>query len=136
MESSQVILIIAAPGNLQAGLQVLLGQLAGVEILVVADGKSALGAVKRHSPSLVILDSDIDDHMRQMVFGQIKSQHPGICCLSLVNHVDERDEVLISGADAAIVKGYPAARLLNVIKGLLADGDMTDTKPSVGRSRV
>ena len=122
MKTVQVILIIAAPGDLQAGLQLLLTRLRDVEILAVADEKSALGTAERHSPSLVILDSDISGEQSPLLVRQIKNYQPDIRCLVLLNDAEERQEALSGGADAVIIKGYPAARLAAVVEELLATG--------------
>ena len=131
-ERPQSILIVAPPGDLQAGLQVLLAQApaartpaAGTpasEVLAVASAHAALAAVARHRPSLVILDGDIPHRASPTLLQQIKERWPALLCLVLSNCPEECQAALDNGADAALVKGFPAARLMVVVKQLLATG--------------
>ena len=123
---TQVILIVATPGNLQAGLQALLTKLPDVETLVATDERSTLRAVERHNPALVILDYEVSgDDYRAMV-RQIKGQRPTIRCLVLVDQVEEREDALENGADAVLIKGYPALKLIAVVEELMAIREIKD----------
>jgi DNA-binding NarL/FixJ family response regulator len=119
MESVQVVLIVAAPGDLQAGLQVLVAKLPGVEVLAVADGRAALSVLARYRPALVIVDGDLLEVRSQTLMRQIKERWPPVRYLVLLNDPKGREEALANGADAALVKGYPAARLVTVVEQLL-----------------
>ena len=115
-----MILIIAAPGSLQEGLQLLLTKLPHVEVLVAADEMAAFGAVLRHRPSLLIVDGDdfvgeIDELIRR-----IESRRPDTRCLVLSNQFHQRKESHDSGAVMVINKGYPAPKLLALVNEQLA----------------
>ena len=117
--STPVILIVAAPGDLQAGLQVLLAKLPDVEILAASGESAALNAMVRHRPSLLILDVDVAGSQSPALLNQIKGRWPNIRCLVLLNQAGEQQAALSGGADAALIKGFPAARLVPVVEGLL-----------------
>jgi DNA-binding NarL/FixJ family response regulator len=116
------ILIVAPPGDLQAGLQILMAKLPAVETLTVADAQAALAAVARHQPTLMILDSDILCDEPLLPVRRIKEAWPSVLCLVLSSHPKERRQALINGADAALVKGFPAARLAAAVEQLLETG--------------
>ena len=120
MDEPTVILIVARPGDLQAGLQLLLANLHDVETLVAADEKSALGAVERHSPALMILDGDIPAANPTTLIRQVKTTRPATRCLVISNGCSERQLAMDSGADAAFIKGYPASEILAEAAELLA----------------
>ncbi len=63
--STPLILIVAPPGDLQIGLQALLTTHLEVDVLVTAEGSSALRIIERHNPSLVILEYDLPRTMFQ-----------------------------------------------------------------------
>lgn len=117
--STPVILIVAEPGDLQAGLQVLLAKLPDVEILAASGESAALNAMNRHRPSLLILDVDVAGSQSPALLNQIKGRWSDIRCLVLLNQVGEQQAALSGGADAALIKGFPAARLVPVVEGLL-----------------
>jgi DNA-binding NarL/FixJ family response regulator len=124
MNPSKLVLIVAAPGNLQAGLQILLAKLPEVETLVVADRRSALGTIARQKPALVIVDCDASKRHCPELLRQIRGGSPDLRCLALLNQVGELAEATEAGADVALIKGFPAKKLLATVKRLLAAGEM------------
>jgi two-component system chemotaxis response regulator CheY len=120
MAPKQMILIVAPPGNLQLGLQALLAVLHDVEVLVAAKGPLALEVIERHAPSLVILDDDLSGDAALLSANQIKARWPEIRCLVLVSDEQQRQRVGETSADLVLIKGYPAAKLIAAIEGLLS----------------
>jgi DNA-binding NarL/FixJ family response regulator len=126
-ERPRVILIVAPPGDIQAGLQLLAARVPSSEVLAVADALAALAAIARHRPSLVIVDGDILRLADPGLVPRIKARWPSILCLVLSNCPEERQAALAGGADAALVKGFPAARLVTAVNQLLATGQVEAT---------
>jgi DNA-binding response OmpR family regulator len=122
MEHPPVILVVAPPGDMQDGLQLLVAKVPSSEVLAVADAQAALAAIARHRPSLVILDGDILRGVSPGLVQRIRTSQPAIRCLILSSCLEERQAALADGADAALVKGFPAARLVLVVKQLLTTG--------------
>jgi DNA-binding NarL/FixJ family response regulator len=116
----KMILIVALPGGLQIGLQALLAVLRDVEVLVAAEGSLALEVVERHAPSLVILDDDLPGDAALLTSNQIKARWPDIRCLVLVDDEQQRQRLEESSADLVLIKGYPAAKLIAAVEGLLS----------------
>lgn len=119
MTTKQMILIVALPGDLQIGLQALLTVLHDVEVLVAAEGSLALEVIERHAPSLVILDDDLPGDAALLAANQIKARWPDIRCLVLASDEQQRQRVQETSADLVLIKGYPAAKLIGAIEGLL-----------------
>jgi two-component system chemotaxis response regulator CheY len=120
MTAKQMVLIVAPPGDLQLGLQALLAVLHDVEVLVAAEGPLALEVIERHAPWLVILDDDLPGGAALLSASRIKARWPDIRCLVLVSDEEQRQRVGETGADLALIKGYPAAKLIAAIEGLLS----------------
>ena len=120
MTTKQMVLIVAPPGDLQIGLQALLAVLHDVEVLVAAEGPLALEVIERHPPWLVILDDDLPGDAALMSANQIKARWPEIRCLVLVSDEQQRQRVGETSADLVLIKGYPPAKLIAAIQGLLS----------------
>jgi DNA-binding response OmpR family regulator len=116
----QMILIVAPPGDLQLGLQALLAVLRNVEVLVATEGPLALEVIEKHAPSLVILDDDLPGDGALLSANQIKASWPEIRCLVLVSDEERRQRVGETNADLVLIKGYPPAKLIAAIQGLLS----------------
>jgi DNA-binding NarL/FixJ family response regulator len=123
MYPSKLVLIVAAPGDLQAGLQILLAKLPQVETLVVADERSALGTVARQKPTLVIVDCDVPHRRCPELLHHLKGSSPDLRCLALFNQVDELADATGYGADLSLMKGVPAKKLLAAVESLLDTGE-------------
>jgi DNA-binding NarL/FixJ family response regulator len=120
MTTKQMILIVALPSDLQIGLQALLAVLNDVEVLVAAEGPLAQEVVEKHAPSLVILDGDLPGDSALLAANQIKARWPEVRCLVLVSDEQQRQRVGETSADLVLIKGYPPAKLITAIQGLLS----------------
>ena len=114
------ILILAMPGDLQTSLQMLLSLLSDVAVLVTAESSSALQAIERYTPVLVIMDFALPGEDLPMIVNLIKARWPTIPCLVLVDDEQQCQRTQDTGADLVLVKGYPAAKLLAAIESLLS----------------
>lgn len=123
MKMKPAVLIVATPGDLQTSLQMLLALLSEVEVLVAAEGSSALQAVEHYAPALVILDFELPGTVGPKVLIDIKSCRPATPCLALVNDEQQLQRAKDAGADRAVIKGYPPAKLLANIEDLLFHGE-------------
>ena len=119
MGTKPVILIVAPPGDLQIGRQALLTTRLEVDVLVTGEGSSALKAIERHNPALVILDHDLPRNTAPTIIQRIKSSWPDILCIVLVNDDEGRQKVLGTGADLVVIKGLPGVKLVAEIEKLL-----------------
>jgi len=115
------ILVVAPPGRLQEGLQALLATLSDTAVAVVTDAGAAALSVPLPRPQLVIVARDDAVH----TISTLVCQWPRACFLALVEHEWQEQAVEAAGADAVVVEGIPATRLLALVQDLLA-GTSTD----------
>jgi DNA-binding NarL/FixJ family response regulator len=123
MEMKPTILILAMPGDLQTSLQMLLSLLSDVAVLVTAESSTALQAIEQYAPALVIMDFALPGEDLPMIVNFIKTRRPTIPCLVLVDDEQDCQNAQCTDADLVLVKGYPAAKLLADIEGLLSQRD-------------
>jgi DNA-binding NarL/FixJ family response regulator len=114
-------LIAARPGPLQDGLQALMTAIPQIEIVARADDASAVvRLVTEYRPSLVLLDTSLVGNEAWTMLRQIKAEWPQARCTVLADNVQQQQEATAAGADAVLLKGFPAARLVATIEKLLS----------------
>jgi len=114
-------LVAIRPGSLQDSLVALVTTLHQVNtVLIAEDAASALRAIAKHRPALVLLETSIPAEDGQSALRQIKTEWPSTRCIALADDVHEQDEAEASGADVVLLKGYPAAELIAAVERLLA----------------
>jgi DNA-binding response OmpR family regulator len=107
----------------------------------VNDLPSALKMAFERCPALVILDTDLNGTDVWMAVRRIKARWPQARCILLANDAQQFQEGESAGADAVLLKGFPAARLAATIVGLLSqkggreEGDRDDAVVSVHKHR-
>jgi DNA-binding NarL/FixJ family response regulator len=114
------VLIAARPGPLRIGLQALLTMMPQIGTIEGADSPLAtLEAIKAHHPDLVLLDANLSNNGVSSVLRMVKSASTQSRHLVLANDAEQRRVAEAAGADVALVKGFPAARLFETIDALL-----------------
>lgn len=84
--------------SLQNGLQALVMSIPQVEIIdQVDDGSRALEMVREHHPDLVLLDTNLPN-----------------------DDVQQQRQAITLGADIVLLKGFPPARLVEIIEAIVA----------------
>jgi DNA-binding NarL/FixJ family response regulator len=122
-EQVTLALIVARPGPLRNSLQSLMTTMPQIEILAEATDPSALlrmGA--KIQPDIVLLDADLPEEQVRAALRQIKEEWCHTRSIVLVEDSQQQQEIEAAGADVALVKGYPAAKLIGAIEGLLLSG--------------
>jgi DNA-binding NarL/FixJ family response regulator len=115
------ILIAARPCRMRDSLRFLLKTVPGIEIVGQADDSaSALRMVTEHHPMLVLLDTNLPGEGVSTVVRQIKANGSQSRCLVLAGDAWQQREARDAGADVALLKGFPAARLVEAVGELLA----------------
>jgi DNA-binding NarL/FixJ family response regulator len=117
-------LIVARPGSLRDVLHVLIQTMPQVQTVGLAsDVPSALQAAAEQRPVLVLVDANLSDRQdaASSAVRMLKAQEPAVRCLVLADDVHQRQAIESAGADVALVKGFPAGELLEVIEGLLPE---------------
>ncbi len=113
-------LIVARPGELRDGLRALLVTTGKIgHISQSEDGPAALALIGRLCPQVAVLDWNIPDGDLPTLVTRIKAECPETKCLVLADGVEQQREADSAGADVTVLKGFPAARLVQTLASLL-----------------
>jgi DNA-binding NarL/FixJ family response regulator len=113
-------LIVAKPGPLRNSLQALMTTMSQIEILAETSDPSALLRMGAEiQPYVVLLDADLPEEQVCAALRQIKAEWSQTRSIVLVEDSQQQKTVQAAGADVALLKGYPAAKLIAAIEGLL-----------------
>lgn len=124
---NELVLIAGRPCRMRDSLHILLKTMPGIDIIGHADdGSSALRMITERQPALVLLDTNLPGEMFFTLLKRIKGNGFHSRCLVLVDDVQQRREAQAAGADAVLVKGFPAAKLFETMEKLLWDGKTGD----------
>jgi DNA-binding NarL/FixJ family response regulator len=113
-------LIVTEPGSLQNGLHALIASIPNVYIAGEASNAAmALQMVEEYRPDLVLLNADLPNEEAMTVLKRIKRKRAQIHCIALARDVWQQQQAENSGADIALLKGFPATKLAAIIESLL-----------------
>ena len=113
-------LIVTRRGSLQNGLQALVMSIPHVDIIGhVGDGPRALEMVREHHPDLMLLDTNLPNDEEWRVLEQVAALWPEIRCIVLADDVEQQQKAAALGADIVLLKGFPPAKLADIIEKLL-----------------
>jgi len=114
-------LIVARPGPLRASLQALMATMPQIEILAETSEPSTLLRMRAGiQPDIVLLDASFPEGQVLATLWQIKKEWSQTRSIVLVDDSQQQQRVQLAGADVALLKGYPAAKLIAAIEGLLS----------------
>ena len=135
-EQVTLALIVASPGPLRNSLQALMTTMPQIEILAETSDPSALlrmGAEMQ--PHVVLMDADLPEEQVCYALGQIKAEWSQTRSIVLVEDSQQQQLVQAAGADVALLKGYPAAKLIATIEELLSREEKGDAfaRPEQGQ---
>jgi DNA-binding NarL/FixJ family response regulator len=117
-------LIVAQPGPLRDSLQALLTTVPQIEIVAEAKEPSALLRLSdRIQPDIVLLDASLAESAAWAALAQIRERWPQARVIVLVESSLQQEQAEEAGADVALLKGFPAARLAVTIEELLCSRD-------------
>lgn len=113
-------LIVAKPGPLRNSLQALMTTMPQIEILAETSDPSALLRMGAEMQAdVVLLDASLPEEQLWAAVRQIKEKWTQTRSIVLVENSQQQERAQAAGADVALLKGYPAARLVAAIEGLL-----------------
>jgi DNA-binding NarL/FixJ family response regulator len=116
-----LMLVVAGPGSLQTGLLAMMTTISRVQaVLVAEEPPRALKMIADHRPALVLLDMALLGEEAGPVLEQITTRWPSTRCIVLADDVQQQREAEASGAEAVLIKGYPAAKLIETIERQLS----------------
>ena len=119
------VLIAAKPGRMRESLNILLKMIDVIDVIGEADDSdAAMRMIHEHRPQLVLLDSNLPGEDISSLLMRIKDNGSTSHCLVLADTVKGRRSAISAGADAALIKGFRTAKLIEVV-GSLLPGDMS-----------
>lgn len=114
--------IVSRPGIMQQSLR---AALAAVPSLVVVaslgDGLTALNYVAAQPPALLVIDCNLLDGEVEALLCAVKARQLHTRCLVLIRSSQRGEQVLASGADAAVIHDSPQKELATAITRLYAE---------------
>ena len=114
-------LVVARPGPLRNSLLALMTTMPQIEILAETSDPSALLRMGTEiQPHVVLLDADLPEEQVCAALRQINKEWSQTRSIVLVKDSQQQQTVQAAGADVALLKGYPAAKLIATIEGLLS----------------
>jgi DNA-binding NarL/FixJ family response regulator len=114
-------LIVARPGPLRNSLQALMATLPQIEVLAETSDPSALLRMGAGiQPDVVLLDASLPEEQVWPALRQIRDEWCQTRSIVLVEDSQQQQSAQAAGADVALVKGYPAAKLIAAIEDLLS----------------
>jgi DNA-binding NarL/FixJ family response regulator len=136
-EMSKEVLILSRRGPLCDSLQSVLVTVPWVEAVHMAeDLLSALRMVTQYRLALVIIVDDLPADGISIVLKRIRSEGASSRSLVLAKDSQQRQEALTLGADAALLRGFPAAKLLRVIERLVTKSPRPDGSDVPGMGKL
>ena len=110
-------LIVAKPGPLRDSLQALISTMPQIEVVAEASDPSALLPMSdRIRPDIVLVDASQSENEAWGALRDIHGRWPQARTIILVENSQQQRQALDVGADVALLKGFPAAKLSAVIE--------------------
>jgi DNA-binding NarL/FixJ family response regulator len=114
-------LIVAKPGPLRNSLQALMTTMPQIEILAETSDPTALLRMGAEiQPHVVLMDADLPEAQVCAALRQIKAEWSQTRSIVLVEDSQQQQLAQAAGADVALLKGHPAAKLVATIEALLS----------------
>jgi DNA-binding NarL/FixJ family response regulator len=116
-------LIATRPGSLQDSLVALMTTMDQVNaVLIAEDGASALRMMAQHRPALVVIETGLPTEEGHVPLQEIKTRWPQTRCIALVEDIEQQQQAESAGADVVLIAGFPPARFIAAIEGMLSHG--------------
>jgi DNA-binding NarL/FixJ family response regulator len=131
------VVIVDDDALVRAGLSMLLGGAAGIEVVgEAADGAEVLGAIDRHRPDVLLLDLRMPRVDGIAVLGLLRTQPdpPAVVVLTTFDTDDHLLQALRNGAAGFLVKDTPPADIVRAIELVAAGESMLS--PTVTRKLI
>ena len=113
-------LIMARPGRVRDGLQVLLATVPQVGHVNLVENVSDLFAtVGDTNPLLVLLDANLSDAHVMAVLTTIKRVYPDSRCLVIADSLYQQMRAKNAGADGVLLRGFSAVEFAEMVEMVL-----------------
>lgn len=114
------VLVVARPGPLRDSLMALLRSIPGIAAVQQADDAIAgLRFAETARPALVLIDGGLPGGEAWTVLRQVQVRWPCTQSVVLTDTIQLRRRAEAAGANRALLKGFPAAKLSSMLEQLL-----------------
>ncbi len=114
------VLVVARPGPLRDSLMALLRSIPGIAAVQQADDATAgLRFAETARPALVLIDGGLPGGEAWTVLRQVQVRWPCTQSVVLTDTIQLRRRAEAAGANRALLKGFPAAKLSSMLEQLL-----------------
>lgn len=122
MSQATIALVIAQPGPLRNSLMTLLSTLPKIEIVAEANDFSMLNRIGTDwQPDLIVLEACAPVNGLPKALEQINRTWTRTRAIVLVDTKEQHQQAVAAGADAVLMKGFRADRLVEIIEMLLLE---------------
>jgi len=119
--SENSVLIVSKPGPLRDGLHALMSTVPRIHAVDESDNAAlAIKTLAKRPPTVALVSTYLSDDEVWQMLRQIKTEWPETQCVVLVNNDRELREAEVARADAVLLNGSPAVRLIAIVENLLA----------------
>ena len=123
-------LVIAKPGHLWNGLQSLLRTIPQIEIIAETKDPSVLLKMSSEMhPEIILIDANTFDENNWTAITKIKGELPQTKIVVMTENNHQRQSAQEAGADIVLPKGFPAAKLVNLIEDALIQNSKEEINP-------
>ena len=111
--------IVSRPGIMQQSLRASLAAYPWIAVVAsFGDGLTALNQLAKFRPGILVIDSYLLEEEVDALLDAVKCRQPDIRCLVLARSSLRHEQLLIEGADAAILRNGSAQDLQDALSGL------------------
>ena len=121
-ENQALTLIVIRPGPLRDGVEALLASVDQVEVVGRTGRVSrAMRVVTEHPVDLLLAEAGFARGVVGRLLALCQRERPGMRSIVLADDGEQVQEARASGADAVLLKGFPADRFVRTVEQLLPD---------------
>jgi DNA-binding NarL/FixJ family response regulator len=122
MDRHALVLIVARPGRLRDGWRALLLSMPQIESVSLADDTAtALRLARIQRPKLTLIEVEPFGDEAWSLIKQMTAEQPDCLSIVLAGDMEELRAAQSNGASAALIKGFPAAGLFDIVGQLLPE---------------
>jgi DNA-binding NarL/FixJ family response regulator len=114
--------VVSRPGIMQQSLRAALESFHVITLVALCgDGLTALRKIEHLQPGMLVIDSNLLAEEVKSLIEAAKIEQPGIRCLAFIRSIKEKKQVLISGADAVVLRDSPPRELQSTLVQLVQE---------------
>jgi DNA-binding NarL/FixJ family response regulator len=119
-ENRVLTLIVVRSDSLREGVEALLASIERIDVVERTGRIAAAMRVVAECPvDLLLIEAGLPKDAGPRLLAACRREHPGIRSIVLADDGEQAQEARASGADAVLLKGFPADRFVRTVERLL-----------------